>query len=128
LLRFGWAKRTWLTMNGVAEQSWSRARSTLRLLSAASPNALTASVSQLLFGLQLGTSACFALYVAFWLELDNACWAGASAAIMRQPQLGASLRTEWFRLDQRLASLPRSEAEPSLSERARVSWPWQRRL
>ena len=37
-------------------------------------------------------------YVAFWLELDNPFWAGTSAAIVCQPQLGASLRKGWFRM------------------------------
>jgi uncharacterized membrane protein YccC len=31
---------------------------------------------------------CLALYVAFWLELDNAYWAGTSAAIVFQSHLG----------------------------------------
>jgi len=44
------------------------------------------------FGLRLWISVCLALYVAFWLELDNPFWAGTSAAIVCQPQLGASLR------------------------------------
>jgi uncharacterized membrane protein YccC len=52
----------------------------------------------LLFGLRLWASVCLALYVAFWLELDNPFWAGTSAAIMCQPQLGASLRKGWFRM------------------------------
>jgi uncharacterized membrane protein YccC len=39
-----------------------------------------------------------ALYVAFWLQLDNAYWAGTSAAIVCQPRLGASLRKGWFRM------------------------------
>ncbi len=52
----------------------------------------------LLFGLRLWASVCLALYVAFWLELDNPFWAGTSAAIMCQPQLGASLRKGWFRI------------------------------
>jgi uncharacterized membrane protein YccC len=52
----------------------------------------------LLFGVRLWASVCLALYVAFWLELDNAYWAGTSAAIVCQPQLGASLRKGWFRL------------------------------
>ena len=51
-----------------------------------------------LFGLRLWASVCLALYVAFWLELDNAYWAGTSAAIVCQPQLGASLRKGWFRM------------------------------
>ena len=52
----------------------------------------------LLFGLRLWASVCLALYVAFWLELDNAYWAGTSAAIVCQPQLGASLRKGWYRM------------------------------
>ena len=52
----------------------------------------------LMFGLRLWASVCLALYVAFWLELDNAYWAGTSAAIVCQPQLGASLRKGWFRM------------------------------
>src|SRR5712672_2638730 len=43
-------------------------------------------------------SVCLALYVAFWLELENPFWAGTSAAIVCQPQLGASLRKGWFRM------------------------------
>jgi uncharacterized membrane protein YccC len=52
----------------------------------------------LLFGLRLWASVCLALYVAFWLELDNPFWAGTSAAIVCQPQLGASLRKGWYRM------------------------------
>src|SRR5262245_54851113 len=44
-----------------------------------------ATVSPLLFGLRLWASVCLALYVAFWLELDNAVWAGTTAAIVCQP-------------------------------------------
>jgi len=46
----------------------------------------------------LWASVCLALYVAFWLELDNAFWAGTTAAIVCQPHLGASLRKGWYRL------------------------------
>jgi uncharacterized membrane protein YccC len=52
----------------------------------------------LLFGVRLWASVCLALYVAYWLELDNASWAGTSAAIMCQPHLGASLRKGWYRM------------------------------
>jgi uncharacterized membrane protein YccC len=52
----------------------------------------------LLFGLRLWVSACLALYIAFWLELDNAYWAGTTAALVCQPSLGASLRKGWFRM------------------------------
>ncbi len=61
-------------------------------------DALRAAGSPLLFGLRLWASVCLALYVAFWLELDNAYWAGTSAAIVCQPHLGASLRKGWFRM------------------------------
>ncbi len=60
--------------------------------------ALNAAAPPLLFGLRLWASVCLALYVAFWLELDNAYWAGTTAAIVCQPHLGASLRKGWFRL------------------------------
>ncbi|HTV32518.1 MAG TPA: FUSC family protein [Methylocella sp.] len=52
----------------------------------------------LLFGLRLWASVCLALYIAFWLELDNEFWAGLTAAITCQPQLGASLRKGWYRM------------------------------
>jgi uncharacterized membrane protein YccC len=55
-------------------------------------------LSALGFGLRLWASVCLALYVAFWLELDSPFWAGTSAAIVCQPQLGASLRKGWFHL------------------------------
>ena len=48
-----------------------------------------------LFGLRLWASVCLALYVAFLLQLDNASWAGTSAALVCQPApgAGASLAT-----------------------------------
>jgi uncharacterized membrane protein YccC len=48
--------------------------------------------------LRLWVSVCLALYLAFWLELDNAYWAGTTAALVCQPHLGASLRRGWFRM------------------------------
>jgi uncharacterized membrane protein YccC len=61
-------------------------------------DAARAAGPPLLFGLRLWASACLALYVAFWLELDNAFWAGTTAAIVCQPNLGASLRKGWYRM------------------------------
>src|SRR5215469_4161312 len=73
--------------------------------SAASPrlgasfmDALTGAGPAVLFGLRLWASVCLALFVAFWLQLDDPFWAGTSAAIVCQPQLGASLRNGWFRM------------------------------
>ena len=59
--------------------------------------ALTSAAPALLHGLRLTTAVCLALYIAFWLHLDNGHWAGTSAAIVAQPALGASLRKGRFR-------------------------------
>jgi uncharacterized membrane protein YccC len=59
---------------------------------------LRSAAPALLFGLRLWAAVCLALYIAFWLQLDNASWAGTSAAIVCQPSLGASLRKGWFRM------------------------------
>jgi uncharacterized membrane protein YccC len=56
------------------------------------------AVPPLLFGFRLWASVCLTLYVVFWLELDTPAWAAASAAIVCQPQLGASLRKGWGRM------------------------------
>jgi uncharacterized membrane protein YccC len=61
-------------------------------------SAFAKGTPSLLFALRLWTAVCLALFVAFWLELDNPFWAGTSAAIVCQPQLGASLRKGWFRM------------------------------
>jgi uncharacterized membrane protein YccC len=50
------------------------------------------------FGLRLWIAACLAVYIAFSLELDNAFWAGTSAAFVCQPTVGASLRKGGFYL------------------------------
>jgi Fusaric acid resistance protein family len=60
--------------------------------------ALRSAAPALLFGLRLWAAVCLALYVAFWLQLDNAYWAGTSAAVVCQTSLGASLREAWFRM------------------------------
>ena len=60
--------------------------------------ALCSAGPAVLFGLRLWAAVCLALYIAFWLELDNAYWAGTTAAIVCQPSLGASLRKGSFRM------------------------------
>jgi uncharacterized membrane protein YccC len=50
-----------------------------------------------IFGVQLWVAVVLALFVAYWLELDNPFWAGTSASIVCQPTLGASLRKGHFR-------------------------------
>jgi hypothetical protein len=59
---------------------------------------LRASVPALLYGVRLWVAVCLALFVAFWLQLDDPYWAGATAAAVCQPVLGASLRKGWYRL------------------------------
>jgi uncharacterized membrane protein YccC len=61
-------------------------------------NALAGARAPLLFGVRLWASVCLALFVAFWLQLDDPFWASTSAAVVCQPQLGASLRKGWFRM------------------------------
>jgi Fusaric acid resistance protein family len=86
-------------MTGVFnERDWSRAITPLARLSSVSTNAARAAGPPLLFGLRLWASVCLAFYIAFWLELDNAFWAGTSAAIVCQAHLGASLRKGWYRM------------------------------
>ncbi|MBV8336570.1 MAG: FUSC family protein [Alphaproteobacteria bacterium] len=67
-------------------------------LAARLANALRAAGPPLFFGLRLWISVCLALYLAFWLELDNPYWAGITAALVCQPHLGASLRKGWYRM------------------------------
>ena len=57
-----------------------------------------AGLPALLFGLRLWASVCLALYLAFWLQLENAAWAATTAGLVCQPHLGASLRKGRFRL------------------------------
>ena len=75
-----------------------RTSATLPRLGGTLRDALSGAGPAVLFGLRLWASVCLALFVAFWLELDDPFWAGISAAIVCQPQLGASLRKGWFRM------------------------------
>jgi uncharacterized membrane protein YccC len=84
--------------DAASEANWTEARTPQSRRSAALVNAAKAAGPPLLFGLRLWASVCLALYIAFWLQLDNEYWAGLSAAIVCQPQLGASLRKGWYRM------------------------------
>src|SRR5271155_1407558 len=78
------------------EQSRSRIRATAAGLAAALTRAARAAGPPLVFGLRFWASISLALYVAFWLQLDNPYWAGITAALVHQPRLGASLRKARF--------------------------------
>lgn len=82
----------------VVEQTWTRAGRVWSRASASLSETLDSVGSPLLFALRLWVSVCLSLYVAFYLELDKAFWAAITAAIVCQPQLGASLRKGWFLL------------------------------
>src|ERR1700681_4850076 len=62
------------------------------------PDTLARLGPPVLFAVRLWASVCLALFIAFWLELDRPYWAGGTAAIVCQPQLGAALRKGWFRM------------------------------
>jgi uncharacterized membrane protein YccC len=62
------------------------------------PKSLGTLGPPLVFAIRLWASVCLSLFAAFWLELDSPYWAGGTAAIVCQPQLGASLRKGWFRM------------------------------
>ena len=79
-------------------EHWTTEPRRLTRWSEAVARTLRQAAPALLFGLRLWASVCLALYIAFWLELDNAYWAGTTAAIVCQPHLGASLRKGWYRL------------------------------
>jgi hypothetical protein len=72
------------------------------------PEALATLGPPLLFAIRLWASVCRALFTAFWLELDSPYWAGGTAAIVFQPQLGALLRKGWFRMIGTIVVSPRS--------------------
>jgi uncharacterized membrane protein YccC len=86
------------TVNAIYQVGQAPNRSAAGSWGAAWVDAATAAGPPLLYALRLWASVCLALYVAFWLQLDNPFWAGTSAAIVCQPQLGASLRKGWFRM------------------------------
>ena len=67
-----------------------------------SPPVLSGTVAfgplALLYGVRLWVAVCLALFIAFRLELQNPSWAGTTAAIVCQPEVGAALRRGWFRM------------------------------
>ena len=60
--------------------------------------AWSAALPHVLFGLRLWASVSLALAVAFWLQLESPYWAAASASVVCQPSLGASMRKGHFRV------------------------------
>ena len=52
----------------------------------------------LVYALRFWGAVSLALFISFWLQCENPAWAGTTAAIVCQPQLGASLRKGWYRM------------------------------
>ncbi len=59
---------------------------------------LSLGLPALFYGVRLWAAVMLALFLAFRLELENAAWAGTTAAIVCQPAVGAALRKGWFRM------------------------------
>jgi uncharacterized membrane protein YccC len=55
-------------------------------------------IPALLFGVRLATAVSLAFFAAFYLQLETPSWAGASACVVCQPILGASLLKGAFRM------------------------------
>lgn len=53
---------------------------------------------RILFAFRLSTSVSLALFITYWLELQNSFWAATTAAIVCQPNLGASLQKGRYRI------------------------------
>ena len=77
----------------------SRVNSGLLLPELVSPlRAAQRALPAIFYGARIALSASVALYVAFFLQLDQPSWAGTTAVIVAQPVLGAALRKGMFRL------------------------------
>ena len=77
----------------------SRVNSGLLLPELVSPlRAAQRALPAIYYGSRIALSASIALYVAFFLQLDQPSWAGTTAVIVAQPVLGAALRKGMFRL------------------------------
>ena len=74
------------------------------------------------YGARIAASASMALYVAFFLQLDEPSWAGLTAVIVAQPVLGAALRKGMFRLIGTLAGAAAAVALVVLFPQSRVGF------
>ncbi len=69
-----------------------------RAVGSAFRRGLGTATPRVLYGLRMTASVALAMWVAFWLQLDNAYWAPLTAAIVCQPGIGASLQKGRFRI------------------------------
>ncbi|MDQ6867192.1 MAG: FUSC family protein [Pseudomonadota bacterium] len=83
---------------------------------------VTRALPAILYGARIAASASMALYVAFFLQLDEPSWAGLTAVILAQPVLGAALRKGMFRLIGTLAGAAAAVAIVILFPQSRVGF------
>ncbi len=84
--------------------------------------AVRRALPAILYGVRVAASASMALYVAFFLQLDEPSWAGVTAVIVAQPVLGAALRKGMFRLIGTLAGAAAAVALVVLFPQSRVGF------
>ncbi|MGH6834080.1 MAG: FUSC family protein [Methylocella sp.] len=85
-------------------------------------SAFTRALPPVLYGGRIAVSASIALYIAFFLQLDQPSWAGTTAVIVAQPVLGAALRKGMFRLIGTLAGAIVAVALAVLFPQSRVGF------
>ena len=84
--------------------------------------AVRRALPAILYGVRIAASASMALYVAFFLQLDEPSWAGLTAVIVAQPVLGAAFRKRMFRLIGTLAGAAAAVALVVLFSQSRVGF------
>jgi len=84
--------------------------------------AIIHALPAILYGVRIAASASIALYIAFFLQMDQPSWAGTTAVIVAQPALGASLRKGVFRLIGTLAGAIAAVALVALFPQSRIGF------
>src|SRR5208337_3978538 len=84
--------------------------------------AIIHALPAILYGVRIAASASIALYIAFFLQMDQPSWAGTTAVIVAQPALGAALRKGVFRLIGTLAGAIAAVALVALFPQSRIGF------
>jgi uncharacterized membrane protein YccC len=84
--------------------------------------AIIHALPAILYGVRVAASTSIALYIAFFLQMDQPSWAGTTAVIVAQPALGAALRKGVFRLIGTLAGVIAAVALVALFPQSRIGF------
>jgi len=84
--------------------------------------AIIHALPAILYGVRIAASASIALYIAFFLQMDQPSWAGTTAVIVAQPALGSALRKGVFRLIGTLAGAIAAVALVALFPQSRIGF------